>query len=142
MAELELAPYTLKPCMDATVDPRVLKWLEAHGVKKLLVAGCALTSCVRVSSQVIKRARPSLDVFVDLELAAAREINYEKTAADDPMLVEIYGDECEGASAADLAVLQMREAGVRVLERGAWDEMVGDSVAASGAPPPPPPAGE
>lgn len=54
---------------------------------------------------------------VDLNLCGARSENFAKRAAEDPVLVRIYGlSECQGKSAVDLAILQMRGAGVEVQE--------------------------
>ena len=123
----ELVPFTIKPSMDATAydDERLLAFLGC-GVRTLVVGGCTTTSCVRVSSRAIKKRRPGLDVVCDLSLCAARESNYLKNAVDDPDLVGIYSHAgCVGKSAVDLAVDQMREDGVRVVDRFDWDAALG-----------------
>ena len=117
-AELDHVPFTLKPGMDATCDDRLFAWLDAYGIRTLIIGGCTATSCVRVSSQAIKRKRPDINVVVDLSLSAARTANYDTTTSVfDPTLVKIYGaDGCVGKSAVDLAVEQMRAAGVQVVD--------------------------
>ena len=99
------------------------KWLRGVDpeLRTLVVCGCTTTSCVRVSSQQIKAAHPQLEVVVDLSLCGARAANHEPSAERDPDLLRIYGRErCRGASAVDLAVYQMRQAGVVVVDRYTW----------------------
>ena len=95
----------------------------------LVIGGCTTTSCVRVSSTEIaaqldeQGLNGKLRLVVDLNLCGARSENFEKTADQDPVLVRIYGREfCKDKSAVDLAIVQMRRAGVEVLERdaGGW----------------------
>ena len=128
---LDAAPFVVKPNTDVTASDGFPEWLAARRgerLRRLVVGGCTTTSCVRVSSQRIKRAHPDLDVVVDLSLCGARDANHEKTAAADAELVAIYGPElCHGRSAVDLAIHQMREAGVEVVERYHWVD-VGSSV--------------
>merc|ERR1712056_146208 len=110
---------------DVTFNARFAKWLRREaqqGLDVLVVGGCTTTSCVRVSSQEIVRLlqRERLDqqvhVVVDLNLCGARRDNYEKNAEQDPVLVHAYGrDVCVGKSAVELAVVQMRQAGVEVI---------------------------
>eukprot|EP00930_Biecheleria_cincta_P035975 TRINITY_DN24700_c0_g1_i1.p1 TRINITY_DN24700_c0_g1~~TRINITY_DN24700_c0_g1_i1.p1 ORF type:complete len:281 (-),score=43.31 TRINITY_DN24700_c0_g1_i1:61-903(-) len=121
-----------KPTMDVTCNPAFFPWLRRRveqGVAVLVVGGCTTTSCVRVSSQQIvgQLAEHGLEgrvrVVVDLALCGARSDNFECTADKDPVLVQSYGREfCAGKSAVDLAVIQMRRAGVEVIERdaGGW----------------------
>ena len=92
-----------------------------------MIGGCTTTSCVRVSStriagQLKEQGLSGLRVVVDLNLCGARGENFGHTAHYDPVLVRIYGREfCEGKSAVDLAVVQMKRAGVEVLEGSDWD---------------------
>lgn len=122
---LEGAPCIWKPTTDVTRNPQfhelVSSW-HAQQVHVLVVGGCTTTSCVRVSSQAIKRLYPeSLRVVVDLSLCGARVDNYQPTADRDPDLIRTYGEErCRGASAVELAVLQMRTNGVEVVDRFDW----------------------
>jgi len=117
---LREAPQLLKPTTDVTANPRFNEWLCGQindGVGALLVCGCTTTSCVRVSSQRIKHAFPSLRVVVDLALCGARSANHAKCASEDAELVNIYGPElCRGRSAVDLAAWQMEKAGVVVVD--------------------------
>ena len=85
-------------------------------LRKLYIAGCTTTSCIRISSCEIKKCYPDLDVVVLLDLCGARRDNYVKNAESDDTLVKLYGKEnCIGKSAVDMAVLQMTMAGVIVI---------------------------
>ena len=86
---------------------------------------------MRVSSQAIRRAYDeSLEVVVDLSLCGARSANLQKNADADRNLLRIYGEElCRGRSAADLAVWQMQQAGVRVVSRYDWSDAVATAAA-------------
>merc|ERR1719433_1914171 len=93
------------------------------GVRTLVVGGCTTTSCVRVSSQAVRRAYGprGLRVVVDLSLSGAREENYDPAAAAaDPDLRRLYGAAVQGRSAVALAALQMRAAGVDVVGEHPW----------------------
>eukprot|EP00747_Dinoflagellata_sp_TGD_P105837 gnl/TRDRNA2_/TRDRNA2_169671_c0_seq4.p1 gnl/TRDRNA2_/TRDRNA2_169671_c0~~gnl/TRDRNA2_/TRDRNA2_169671_c0_seq4.p1 ORF type:complete len:229 (-),score=39.55 gnl/TRDRNA2_/TRDRNA2_169671_c0_seq4:47-733(-) len=124
---LREVPCVHKPTTDVTLNPRFHDWFRVHlaaGVKTLVVGGCTTTSCVRVSSQAIRKAYPdiSLRVVVDLSLCGARVDNYLPNADQDPDLLRIYGPEkCHGASPVDLAVLQMRSSGVEVVDAYDWN---------------------
>lgn len=119
-----------KPTMDVTLNPRYSAWLKHEvdrGLDVLVIGGCTTTSCVRVSSQqtMILLRRLGLDekvrVVVDLNLCGARSENFEKSADQDPVLVRTYGRQfCVGKSAVDLAIVQMRQTGVEVLEEGGF----------------------
>ena len=129
-------PCLHKPGTDVTQNSAFEPWLlerVEEGLEVLVVGGCTTTSCVRVSSQAVVRLletsspargssparEPVPRVVVDLTLCGARAENFEKNAAEDPVLVRTYGrDVCVGRSARDLAILQMRQAGVEVLEEG------------------------
>eukprot|EP00929_Paragymnodinium_shiwhaense_P092170 TRINITY_DN52047_c0_g1_i1.p1 TRINITY_DN52047_c0_g1~~TRINITY_DN52047_c0_g1_i1.p1 ORF type:complete len:231 (-),score=48.93 TRINITY_DN52047_c0_g1_i1:149-841(-) len=125
-------PCIHKRTMDVTLNRRYEDWLrkivEEHGVDVLVIGGCTTTSCVRVSSQRTMEILPRLRlprevrVVVDLSLCGARSDNYDKTADQDPVLLRAYGlERCMGKSAVDLAILQMRSAGVEVLEDGPYE---------------------
>jgi hypothetical protein len=91
------------------------------------VCGCTTTSCVRVSSLAVQRSfgDRGLRVVVDLSLCGARTANYARdgSAALDPQLMREYTQaELEGRSVVDLALLQMRKAGVLVVESYDWEE--------------------
>lgn len=62
-------------------------------------------------------------MVVDLSLCGARQTNYARdgSAASDPDLVREYGlAEVEGRSVVDLALLQMQQAGVEVVQSYNW----------------------
>ena len=62
-------------------------------------------------------------MVVDLSLCGARKANYARdgSAASDPHLVREYGvAEVEGRSVVDLALLQMQQAGVEIVQSYAW----------------------
>ena len=62
-------------------------------------------------------------VVVDLSLCGARQANYERDGrtALDPHLVREYGlIEVEGRSVVDLALLQMQQAGVEIVQSYDW----------------------
>jgi len=80
------------------------------GKKILVIAGCTLNSCVRVSSiETLKHFKDQgLQTVVDLSLAGARTSRFLPSS--------LYG----GVSAVESAVLEMVEAGVRVAQRVRW----------------------
>ena len=104
-------------------------WINLRkGVSVLVIGGCTTTSCVRVSSTEIasqlgeQGLAGKVRLVVDLNLCGARNENFQKTADSDPVLVQIYGrDFCHGKSAVDLAIVQMKRAGVEILEGTGWD---------------------
>lgn len=80
---------------------------------------------MRVSSQAVQRAFADrgLRVVVDLSLCGARQANYARdgSAAADHHLVREYGlAEVEGRSVVDLALLQMQQAGVEIVQSYDW----------------------
>uniref|UniRef100_A0A7S4PTA9 Isochorismatase-like domain-containing protein n=1 Tax=Alexandrium monilatum TaxID=311494 RepID=A0A7S4PTA9_9DINO len=139
---LDGVPYVWKPTTDVTRNPKFHDWFEerlAAGVRTLVVGGCTTTSCVRVSSQAVRKQyrSPDLKVVVDLSLCGARTDNLLPNADQDPDLLRIYGPErCKGSSPVDLAVLQMRNSGVEVVDSFDWEahvaSMAGAGEAASG----------
>jgi hypothetical protein len=80
--------------------------------RTLVLGGCTLNSCVRVSSIEILQAfkNNNLRVVVDLSICAARLRNYSPSP--------LYG----GVSAAVSAVNQMQAAGVKVVRRVEWHQ--------------------
>ena len=81
------------------------------GRTRLIIGGCTLNSCVRVSA-IETRTRfvnSGLDVIVDLSLCGARSRNYGPSAQ--------FG----GRSAVNAAVVQMIDAGVRVVDGTSWE---------------------
>jgi hypothetical protein len=81
-----------------------------EGIHTLVMGGCTLTSCVRVSAIESRRhlRRATMDVIVDVSLCGARTRNYAPLPA--------YG----GVSAVASAVRQMSAAGVRVVRQVEW----------------------
>ena len=89
------------------------EWLEAimaRGKKRLVMGGCTLNSCLRVSSlETISAFRETgLEVIVDLGLCGARASNYMNSPR--------FG----GISAVEMAINQMTAEGVRVVEGVEW----------------------
>jgi hypothetical protein len=89
------------------------EWVECmigRGKKKLVMGGCTLNSCVRVSSlETLAAFRDKgLEVIVDLGLCGARASNYGNSPQ--------FG----GASAVEAAMKQMSGEGVKVAERVEW----------------------
>jgi hypothetical protein len=85
--------------------------LMDHGKKTLIIGGCTLNSCVRVSS--IETSRKfryrNLQVVVDVSLSGARTKNYIPSLA------------FNGRSAVESAVVQMLDEGVQVARRIEWN---------------------
>ena len=75
-------------------------------------------SSTQIAAQLQEQGLASkVRVVVDLNLCGARKENFDHTAHYDPVLVRLYGREfCEGKSAVDLAIVQMKRAGVEVVE--------------------------
>jgi hypothetical protein len=84
--------------------------LARRGKTTLVMAGCTLNSCLRVSAVETQRcfADRGLRVAVDLSLAGARASNYVGS--------ELFG----GMSAVESAVREMIAAGVRVAPQVTW----------------------
>jgi hypothetical protein len=82
-----------------------------HGKRTLIIGGCTLNSCVRVSSveTQIRFKDRNLQVVVDLNLCGARRRNFIPSPAFD------------GLSAVESAVRQMTAAGVKVVRRVGWE---------------------
>jgi hypothetical protein len=80
-------------------------------IKTLVIGGCTLNSCVRVSSiETLTRFKAKdLRVFVDLSVCGARIRNF--------MPSTLY----DGMSAVESAIHQMSDAGVRVVRRVHWE---------------------
>jgi hypothetical protein len=89
------------------------RWVEhliQGGKKALVMGGCTLNSCLRVSALETRRcfADRGFRVAVDLSLAGARTSNYVPS--------ELFG----GMSAVESAVREMTAAGVRVAPQVTW----------------------
>jgi len=87
-----------------------VKRLTACGKRTLIIGGCTLNSCVRVSSiETLSRFKSrNLHVVVDLSLCGARTRNFIPSST--------WG----GLSAVESAVNQMTAAGVRVVKYVKW----------------------
>ena len=104
--------YFIKPGNSILFPPfnGFREWLThciEHGSRTLIIGGCTLNSCVRVSSIEIQQMFNSkhLQVVVDLSICGARLRNYNSSP--------VYN----GLSAVASAVSQMSAAGVQVVRR-------------------------
>ena len=108
-------PYFIKPG-NSVLFPTTngfREWVESfidNGKKILVMGGCTLNSCVRVSSIETQTYFQStgLQVVVDLNLCGARLSNFIPSS--------LY----EGLSAVESAVREMNRAGVRVVQGVRW----------------------
>ena len=107
--------YFLKPGNSVLWPPTngFSKWVDhlvQRGRKTLVMGGCTLNSCLRVSAVETQRAFADrgLRVAVDLSLAGARTSNYVPS--------DVFG----GMSAVESAVREMIAAGVRVVAGITW----------------------
>jgi nicotinamidase-related amidase len=107
--------YFIKPgnCVLLPETNGFREWVDGligRGKKRLVMGGCTLNSCLRVSSlETLSAFRDKgLEVIVDLSLCGSRSSNY----ANSPQ----FG----GASAVEAAMKQMSVEGVRVAERVEW----------------------
>jgi hypothetical protein len=108
--------YFVKPGNNALWPPTngVREWLDqlaGRGQTTVVIGGCTLNSCVRVSAAQIQRyaGRRGLQVVVDLGLCGARTRNY------------VRSEEFGGISAVESAVREMIGARVRVAEGVRWE---------------------
>ncbi|MEW6743950.1 MAG: hypothetical protein AB1486_14460 [Planctomycetota bacterium] len=81
-----------------------------RGKETLVMGGCTLNRCVRVSAiETLQSFRDrGLQVVVDLDLCGARRSNYERS--------DFFG----GLSSVESAVREMRASGVRVVSGIVW----------------------
>lgn len=84
--------------------------LIANGRKKLVMGGCTLNSCLRVSAQETRNnfLNEGLEVIVDLSLCGARARNYAKS----PVF--------KGMSAVEAAIREMSASGIVMAEQVEW----------------------
>ncbi len=108
-------PYFLKPSNNLFMPETngYGEWLEAlveNGIHTLVMGGCTLNSCLRVSAVATRNTIPreKLDVVVDLSLCGARTSNY--------LNAEQFG----GISPVEAAMREMAEGGVIVAGRVVW----------------------
>ncbi len=125
------ASYAWDECLNGTIDPAQLYFIKPgnsvlfpphngfkewvgcclrDGINVLLMGGCTLNSCVRVSAIETQAffLNQNLQVVVDLSLSGARLRNY------------VPGPQFGGLSAVESAVRQMLSAGVQVVNRVNW----------------------
>jgi nicotinamidase-related amidase len=107
--------YFIKPGNNVLMPPTngFREWVAAlmgKGIKTLVMGGCTLNSCLRVSACAVREAfsMEGLDVVVDLSLCGARASNY------------LGSPQFDGMSAVESAILQMQAAGVVVAESVDW----------------------
>jgi len=107
--------YFIKPGNSVLFPPTngfkewVLDCIERNR-QNLVIGGCTLNSCVRVSAIEVQRAFKDrkLQVIVDLHLCGARAQNYYPSPS------------FKGLSAVDSAVRQMSDAGISVVNGVNW----------------------
>lgn len=108
-------PYFIKPGNSVLWPPDngFADWLDrllGRGRRVLVIGGCTLNSCVRVSAIETQQifGQRGLQVVVDLELCGARLANYQP------------GPQYGGVSSVESAVRQMLAGGVDVARRVRW----------------------
>jgi nicotinamidase-related amidase len=108
--------YFIKPGNNVLFPPTnsFKEWVKRcidNGKSFLVIGGCTLNSCVRVSAIQIQRQYKvtPLQVMIDLSLSGARLSNFEPSRQ--------FG----GVSAVESAVHQMKAAGVYVLQKVSWE---------------------
>ena len=89
------------------------EWVEGLikcGKKTLVMGGCTLNSCLRISAIETRRCfgNDGLDVVVDLSISGARASNY----VNSPLF--------SGMSSVEFAIREMSDAGVEVAELVEW----------------------
>jgi hypothetical protein len=109
-------PYFIKPGNNVLFPPSngFVEWVARcidNGQNLLVMGGCTLNSCVRVSAIETRKAfaHRQLELVVDLGMAGARAGNY------------LPSPTFNGLSAVASAVGQMQAAGVRVVRQVEWD---------------------
>ncbi len=109
-------PYFVKPDNSVMWPPTngFREWAEdlvGRGKQMLVMGGCTLNSCLRISSIETQQhfRDSSFQVVVDLSLSGARRGNFVRFS--------LFG----GLSSVEHAVREMEGSGVRVVRRVAWD---------------------
>jgi hypothetical protein len=107
--------YFIKPSNNVLMPPTngFREWVEGLircGKRSLVMGGCTLNSCLRVSAIEARRYFPKdeLDVVVDLSLSGARTSNY------------VNSSQFDGMSSVEFAIREMSDAGVTVAEFVEW----------------------
>ncbi len=110
-------PFFIKPGNSVLWPPNngYREWVEsfvARGKNRLVMGGCTLNSCVRVSAmdtvQLFKDS--GLQVIADLSICGARTCNY------------VPSTEYDGISSVESAIRQMKAAGVQVIHSIIWQK--------------------
>ena len=108
--------YFIKPGNSVLIPPfnGFKEWVEhciEYGISTLVIGGCTLNSCVRVSSVETRRYFKSRNfrIVVDLSICGARTRNYLPSP--------LYN----GLSAVESAIQQMVAAGVQVVRWVEWE---------------------
>ncbi len=108
-------PYFIKPSNNLFMPESngYREWLEAlteGGIRALVMGGCTLNSCLRVSAVATRNAFPRerLEVVVDLGLCGARTSNY------------LNADQFGGISPVEAAMREMSASGVIVAGQVVW----------------------
>ena len=89
------------------------EWVEGLircGKRTLVMGGCTLNSCLRVSAIEARRSFPKdeIDVVVDLSLSGARTSNY------------VNSSQFGGMSSVEFAIREMADNGVKIAELVEW----------------------
>jgi len=107
-------PYFIKPGNSVLFPPfngfreQIERCLD-NGIHTLVIGGCTLNSCVRVSAMEVQEYfQGRLQVVADVSLCGARVSNYAPSAT--------FG----GLSAVESAIRQMTDAGVQAVRNVMW----------------------
>ncbi len=97
--------YFIKPGNSILFPPTngFTEWITKSRIATLILGGCTLNSCIRVSAVEIKRRFPDLNIIVDLSLSGARASNYNSSIIFD------------GLSPVEAAIQEMKNVGVDVV---------------------------
>ena len=109
-------PYFVKPGNSVLWPPTNgfadwVRLLLKEGIETLVMGGCTLNSCVRVSAieNQHRFGKDGLQVIVDLSICGARLDNYVQSS--------VFG----GRSSVEAAVTEMTANGVRIVPRISWN---------------------
>ncbi|KAH3765545.1 hypothetical protein Pelo_2585 [Pelomyxa schiedti] len=109
-------PRTEPPTAAAVTTTTAKGKTKPRPVARVVVGGCTLTSCVRVSACDLQEmfSGQRLEVVVDLSLCGARRDNYEIRAGPHHDVFR------EGETAVECAIRTMKECGVIVVPAYPW----------------------
>ena len=98
--------YFIKPGNSILFPPTngFADWITKSRIETLIIGGCTLNSCIRVSTVEIKKNFSDLNIIVDLSLSGARASNYQSA--------ELF----DGLSPVEAAIQEMKDAGVSVVD--------------------------